>query len=93
MVVQDSFNPAVHSVHRPICCSAATHHAGKDLDSLLNEVDKGYINLQPRYQRGYVWSKEKASRLVESVFLKLFIPAVVLHNGSDGVRAMNWCLP
>lgn len=56
-------------------------------------MDKGYINLQPRYQRGYVWSKEKASRLVESVFLKLFIPAVVLHNGSDGVRAMNWCLP
>ncbi|PSC74508.1 hypothetical protein C2E20_2159 [Micractinium conductrix] len=58
----------------------------KDLETLLNQIDNGGINLEPRYQRQYIWSSQKACRLVETVFARLFIPAVVLHTSPEGVH-------
>lgn len=51
----------------------------------MQQIERGDINLSPRYQRQYVWPFPKAARLVESVFADLFIPAVVLHTGTNGV--------
>ncbi|EFN55812.1 hypothetical protein CHLNCDRAFT_145316 [Chlorella variabilis] len=50
-----------------------------DLETLLNRAEKKRINLKPRYQRGYIWGKQKAYRLIESVMGGLFVPAVVTH--------------
>ncbi|GAB4819579.1 hypothetical protein N2152v2_006625 [Parachlorella kessleri] len=58
----------------------------KDLDTLLNQIKKGSINLEPRYQRKYIWPKDKACRLVESVIASLFVPALVLHTNAEGVH-------
>lgn len=44
------------------------------------DMEEGKINVEPRYQRRYVWNRLKACRLVESVLAGLFVPAVVLHE-------------
>jgi hypothetical protein len=40
------------------------------------------INLNPTYQRSFVWDAAKASRLVETVLARRFIPPIVLHKTS-----------
>ena len=53
------------------------------------------LNLEPQYQRKYIWKKDKACRLIESVMGNLFVPAVVLHTSptdvSHGPPVINWC--
>lgn len=40
-----------------------------DVETLLVKYQKGFINLNPEYQRGYVWDQKRASKLIESVFM------------------------
>lgn len=68
--------------------AAPSHVAAVDLETLLNRAEKKRINLKPRYQRGYIWGKQKAYRLIESVMGGLFVPAVVTHaKVVDGMEA------
>lgn len=48
------------------------------LQCLLLDMEHGKINVEPKYQRRYVWNRQKACRLVESVLTGLFVPAVVM---------------
>lgn len=45
---------------------------------------RGLIDLNPGYQRGKVWSKEKKKLLLDSIFRKMHVPAIyfrILDNG------------
>jgi hypothetical protein len=48
------------------------------ISSLRDKFERGQINLQPVYQRGYVWSlkPELPSRLIESLLLEIPIPPI-----------------
>ena len=50
---------------------------------LADMLKTGGLNLAPDYQRGFVWSKERSARLVETVLGGRFIPPVVLHKKQD----------
>lgn len=52
--------------------------------SLGDMLCDGDLNLCPKYQRGYVWKKERAARLVETVLGNRFIPPIILHEQHDG---------
>ena len=39
-------------------------------------IGEGDINLNPEYQRNYVWDNKKASLLIESIILNVPIPVV-----------------
>ena len=59
--------------------------AGDPQVRALNDKQKrGKLVLQPEFQRQYVWDRKKASRLVESVLLRVPLPTVYLSEQPDG---------
>jgi hypothetical protein len=43
-------------------------------------IERGGLKLDPEWQRGYVWRASRRRRLIESIFLKLPIPPVLLFR-------------
>lgn len=52
----------------------------------LRKIDKGEINLNPEFQRAFVWDEEKQSRLIESVLIRIPLPAFYL----DATEQIKW---
>ncbi len=54
-----------------------------DLESLLHHMNAGGLVIDPKYQRGYVWTEENKDALIESIFEHLDIGAFLLvrHHG------------
>ena len=50
--------------------------------------DDGDIIPQPDYQRDYIMDEKKASKLIESVLLRIPIPTVYLCEESDGTLSI-----
>lgn len=63
---------------------ASTYPADFSLESLHRKWRDGEIEV-PDFQRGFVWDRAQASRLIESFLLGLPVPAIYLYNerGSD----------
>jgi hypothetical protein len=55
-----------------------------EVRSLYEKQKRGRMILQPDFQRQYVWDRKKASRLVESVLLRVPLPIVYLSEQPDG---------
>jgi len=55
-----------------------------EIRSLYEKQKRGRLVLQPDFQRQYVWDRKKASRLVESVFLRVPLPIIYLSEQPDG---------
>lgn len=58
------------------------------VESLLHQIDNGTIFLRPMserpaFQRRYVWNNRLASRLIESIILKVPIPPCYLSQNDD----------
>ena len=47
-------------------------------------IEVGDIEIAPRFQRNFVWDKTRQSRLIESIFLGLPLPAIYLSEYDDG---------
>ncbi len=47
-------------------------------ETILNQLSKGNIALNPRFQRRDAWSDERKSRFIESLLLNIPIPQLVL---------------
>lgn len=54
------------------------------INELYHRFLDGDLILQPEFQRYYVWDDKKASRLVESVLLKVPLPIIYLSEEDDG---------
>ena len=52
------------------------------VSTLLEYLKQGHISI-PVFQRGYVWSKTQASRLIESLIINCPIPVIYLCQNSD----------
>ncbi|MEY4689145.1 MAG: hypothetical protein RIR76_3168 [Verrucomicrobiota bacterium] len=55
-----------------------------EVKAMLDKHRRGRLVLQPEFQRQYVWDRKKASRLVESVLLRVPLPIVYLSEQPDG---------
>ena len=64
--------------------SIHTTSADAQVDSLYGRYRKGRLNIQPPYQRHYVWDAKKASLLVESILLGIPIPIIYLAEDQNG---------
>lgn len=51
---------------------------------LSDDISSGAIDLQPDFQREYVWNAERASRYIESILLGFPTPPVFLAEEQDG---------
>ncbi|CAK0787956.1 hypothetical protein CVIRNUC_011178 [Coccomyxa viridis] len=54
------------------------------VSALLVLKQRGLLNLEPEYQRGFVWDITASSRLVETILLGLPVPEVWVHEQADG---------
>lgn len=52
---------------------------------MLRKIEKGEVNLSPDFQRAFVWDIEKQSRLIESILIRIPLPAFYL-DASDQTR-------
>ena len=55
-----------------------------DIKHIADLFVKKKLNLAPKYQRGFVWTSARASRLIETVLGKRFVPPIVLHERDGG---------
>lgn len=59
-----------------------TYGADMTLEIYVNKIDSGEIKI-PKFQRNYVWSIKRASKLIESFLLDLPVPQVFLFRESS----------
>lgn len=52
-------------------------------DTIVNQIHKGNILLSPYFQRRDAWSPKMKSRFIESLFLGLPIPQIILAENKD----------
>lgn len=63
-----------------------TKSSDPTIEVLHAKYQRGKLNIQPTYQRQYVWDAKKASLLIESVLLDIPIPIIYLAQNADGVE-------
>lgn len=54
------------------------------LKQIVDLIEDGDIELTPDFQRNFVWDRTRQSRLIESIFLGLPLPAIYLSQYDDG---------
>lgn len=61
-----------------------TDKGDPEIHSLHRQYKRGKLDIQPDFQRQYVWDNAKASRLIESILLDIPLPVVYLSEEADG---------
>ncbi|MHA2714385.1 DUF262 domain-containing protein [Vibrio owensii] len=60
-----------------------TQSYDKSVRDLVSMIDEEAIDLDPDYQRNYLWDNKKASLLIESILLNIPIPVVYVAENQD----------
>lgn len=55
----------------------------RGLYEFVRWIDEGGIELSPDFQRGYVWTKQKASALIESFLMNIPVPSIFMYMQDD----------
>lgn len=55
----------------------------KSVSDIVRMMRDGDINLNPEYQRNYIWDNKKASMLIESIVLNVPIPVIYVSQEAD----------
>lgn len=55
-----------------------------DIETIVNRIEKGRLNLQPDFQRGEVWNTNKKKRLIDSILRGWHIPPVHIVDTASG---------
>ena len=61
-----------------------TSQGDPEIDSLYRKYKKGKLNIQPDFQRHFVWDCKKSSRLIESALLEIPLPVIYLAEDKEG---------
>lgn len=60
-----------------------TQSYDKSVRDLVSMIDDGDVDLDPDYQRNYLWDNKKASLLIESILLNIPIPVVYVAENEE----------
>ena len=52
-------------------------------ETIANQLEKGNIDINPKFQRRDAWSQIEKSRLIESLMLGLPVPTIILAEMKD----------
>eukprot|EP00899_Mesostigma_viride_P005453 jgi/Mesvir1/14909/Mv05507-RA.2 len=55
------------------------------ISSLVAKYHRGKLELQPSFQRDFVWDRKMASRLIESLLLGIPVPTIFMHEMERGM--------
>lgn len=56
----------------------------RTVHEINRRIKKGTFLLNPEFQRDFVWPKDKQSKLIESVIMRIPLPAIYLAENSKG---------
>jgi hypothetical protein len=78
----DEEQPIVKPDDRPVTSQSSDW----TISALRDKLDRGQLDLQPKFQREYVWNlrPELPSRLIESLLLEIPIPPIYFGKVSEG---------
>lgn len=68
----------IQSVDPKIVAQAVVSGTDWTTETIINQINKGNIQLNPRFQRRDAWEKERKSQFIESLILGFPIPQLVL---------------
>lgn len=57
-----------------------------ELETVVNRIERGDINLQPFFQRGEVWTTKKKQKLIDSILRGWKIPPIHLVKKEGSIR-------
>jgi len=57
--------------------NANTEHLLMTISDIINYYKRGRININPSYQRQFVWSNEQKTKYIESILLKYPVPPII----------------
>lgn len=58
------------------------------IQEIVDLIDKNQIDLNPSYQRNFIWSPNDQKELIDSIVLDLPLPNFFLHQRADGSYEM-----
>ena len=61
-----------------------TDKGDPEVESLYGKYKRGKLDIQPDFQRHFVWDTNKSSRLIESALLDIPLPIIYLSEEKDG---------
>ena len=73
-------------------CNAMDSKTSREIMTIEQMIDLNKANrfdLNPIYQREYVWQEAMASRLIESVMANLTIPEIYIRRLVDGIKTYD----
>jgi uncharacterized protein with ParB-like and HNH nuclease domain len=53
------------------------------VETIVSQINKGNIQLNPKFQRRDAWDKSRKSKYIESLILGLPVPQIVLAESKD----------
>ncbi len=56
----------------------------RTVHDVLRRIEKGTFVMDPEFQRDFVWSADKQSKLIESVLMRIPLPVFYLAENADG---------
>lgn len=62
-----------------------TDQGDPEINSLYGKYKKGKLDIQPVFQRKFVWDRTKACKLIESVLLEIPLPIIYLFEEKNGI--------
>lgn len=57
------------------------------VETILSQIDKDNVDLNPRFQRRNAWNDAKRSKLIESLIIGIPVPEIVLAEDKDKRRS------
>ena len=82
--LEDDEEPQIEDSARKIY----TDQSDPEVDSLYNKFKRGRLDVQPFFQRHFVWDATKSSRLIESALLDIPLPVVYLSEEDDSKESV-----
>jgi Protein of unknown function DUF262 len=80
----DQYSPEEDSTEIPTEVRKINTQAyDKSVSDVVRMINDGEINLNPEYQRNYIWDNKRASLLVESIILNVPIPVIYVSQEDD----------
>lgn len=56
----------------------------RTVGEIMKRINNGRYAMNPDFQRDFVWSKEKQSKLIESCIMRIPLPVLYVAEGADG---------
>lgn len=78
-ILEDAWNDEIYEdIEPPNYDSVVVYSRDWTVETIVNQIENGNIDLDPKFQRRNAWNDEKRSRLIESLVIGVPVPEIVL---------------